>query len=148
LGCDQCTVPGDVTTFADIGNQNSVGPIAFQNLSARETNVLIWAGAGTVSGTIDVKGLGMAGAGGSADLAGTINGLASIAAANLAIKGPKADNAYRINDCAIATPNCVALPQIVPVLPLPTNLVNLLQVAPPSDPLDIERLGTGNEDQL
>jgi hypothetical protein len=148
LGCDQCTTPADIAKIANIGNQDAVGPITFQNLSARETNVLIWAGAGTVTGTIDVKGLGMAGAGGSADLAGTINGLASIAAANLAIKGPKADSAYRINDCVIATPNCIVLPQIVPVLPLPTNLVNLLQVAPPTDPLDIERVDTGNEDQL
>ena len=118
LGCDQCTTPADITKFANIGDQNAVGAITFQNLSAPETNVLIWAGAGTVTGTIDVKGLGMAGAGGSADLAGTIDGLASIAAANLAIKGPKADAAYRINDCVIATPNCVVLPQIVPVLPL------------------------------
>jgi hypothetical protein len=148
LGCNQCTVPADVITFANIGNQNAFGPIAFQNLSAPQTNVLIWAGAGTVTGSINVKGLGIAGTGGSADLTGTINGVSSTAAANVASKGPKPDNAYRINDCAIGTSNCIVLPQIVPVIPTPNNLINLLETAAPTDPLDIERLDTGSEDTL
>jgi hypothetical protein len=147
LGCNECKLAGDIVAFANIGNESS-GPIAFQNLSAPETNVLIWAGAGSVTGSLNVKGLGISGAGGSADLTGTINGIVSTAAANIASKGPKPDNAYRINDCAIGTANCIALPQIVPVLPLPTNLVSLMEVAAPSDPLDIERLDTGSEDGL
>jgi hypothetical protein len=148
LGCNECRIPQDVVTFANIGNQSAFGPISFQNLSAPQTNVLIWAGAGTVSGNINVKGLGISGTGGAAALTGTVGGVTSIAAANLAIKGPKPDNAYRINDCAIGTPNCIVLPQIVPVLPTPTNLINLLETVAPTDPLDIERLDTGSEDAL
>ena len=148
LGCNECKLAGDIVAFANVGNESSAGPIVFQNLSAPETNVLIWAGAGSVTGSLNVKGLGISGGGGSASLTGTINGIFSTAAANIASKGPKPDNAYRINDCAIGTPNCITLPQIVPVLPLPTNFVNLLQVAAPSDPLDIERLDTGSEDGL
>ena len=148
LGCDQCTVPADVLRFTNIGDPNSIGPITLQNLSMPQTNVLIWAGAGTLTGTINVKGLGIDSTGGSADLKGTIDGATGIAAADLAVKGPRADTDHRINDCPLATPDCIVLPQVVPVLPLPSNLVNLLQDAAPSDPLDIERLDTGSEDEL
>jgi hypothetical protein len=148
LGCDQCKIPTDILAFSNIGDQNAFGPILLQNLVAPQSNVLIWAGAGTVNGKIDVLGLGISGTGGSASLIGTIDGISGLAAADLAVKGPRADSSYRINDCALNTPACVVLPQVVPVLPLPTNLVNLLQDATPSDPLDIERLDTGSEDDL
>jgi hypothetical protein len=124
------------------------GIVTLANLQALGSQVLISVGAGSVTGHVDVKGLGVAGAGSTAVLTGTVNGVGGPNAADLGFHLPHPETGDRLNSCPIGAFSCIVLPQVAPVQTPPTDTLQLFQARPTGDPIDIDRLNTGNEDDL
>ncbi|WP_245987034.1 filamentous hemagglutinin N-terminal domain-containing protein [Azospirillum thermophilum] len=123
------------------------GNIALGETYAGNSEFRLFAGSGTITGTIHAKGLGVAGVGGSASLFGTVGGRPGTAAAQLVFKQLPRENAYKFNNCAIGGVTCVVLPPFEPVRPEPTLAGPLFhQVFPPADPIRDNLINTGNED--
>jgi filamentous hemagglutinin family protein len=73
---------------------------------------------GVAAGEIRLRNLTVLGGGGGTNLTGTIGGLTGEAAASQAGLGPRLQPEYQINNCPLASVNCV---QIVVQLPVPTD---------------------------
>jgi hypothetical protein len=154
LGCDACQTAADVNLPPGPGpgpvspGTSAAGLVTFANLQAPGTQVIVSSGGGAVTGFVNVGGFGITGNGATADLSGTIGGVGGGEAANRGIRSPNPNNANRFNNCAIGSVNCIALPLVTPVIIQPINVLELLQARAPSDPLDIDRINTGNDDSL
>ena len=122
--------------------------ITFGDLNAAGSALLISVDNSNVTGTVMVAELGVTGFADTIDLFGSIAGVTSQFAAILGVRAQGPDNADRFNACAIGSPSCVAQPILVPVFPPSLNDVDFLTLPAPLDPLDIDRLDTGNEDDL
>jgi len=122
--------------------------IKFGGLEASGSALLISVTGASVTGTVNVGGLGVSGTGDIIDLFGSIAGDSSEFAAILAVRAGGPDNSARFNSCAIGSPACVVEPILVPVVPPSTSNLDILTLPVPLDPLDIDRLDTGNEDDL
>ncbi len=122
--------------------------VNFGALNAAGSVLLISAENADVNGTVAVGGLGVSGNGDTIDLFGSIAGVSNEFAAILAVRAQGPDNDDRFNSCAIGSPACVVEPILVPVIPPSLNNVDFLALPVPLDPLDIDRLDTGNEDDL
>jgi fibronectin-binding autotransporter adhesin len=123
------------------------GSVSLQTIAAPQSALLLLVNSGSITaGPINVRDLGIAGAGGSASISGTINGVSGQLAAPLAFKSGARDNNYQFNDCALGSATCVALP-IVRALPPPVSS-DVIIVAPARqiDDPSIQRLNFGNED--
>jgi fibronectin-binding autotransporter adhesin len=118
------------------------------DFNAQTAQVLVSVNDALVSGTVWARGFGITGLNDTVDLSGAIDGITTMAAAQIGVRAQGADNAVRFNGCAIGSPSCIALPVFIPVLPPSVNSVELLPLAPPGDPLDIDRVNTENEDDL
>jgi hypothetical protein len=149
-GSGGAAIPDGLATLADVSQLPPGGPgaVSLGALNAPGTVLLLSVGSGAVTGTIDVRGLAIRGGGGSAVLFGTLGGIGGQFAAETGHVLPEPDNAYRLNNCAIGSPNCTVLPILVPLAPQVVNSIQLLEQRAPADPLDIDRVNTGNEDQL
>jgi hypothetical protein len=125
----------------------SGGSASFAGLDGPGANLVLALGNGTASGTMQIGGLLVLGAGGSAGLFGSVAGVTTQAAAALGQISPAINLAYTFNDCTIGLPACGAplfplLPPVVgelawfypgpvllPVPPLPT--LDLIVLATP-----------------
>ncbi len=132
-----------------LGPGVSGGPvISFGGFDAAGSTLLISVDNGSVTGNVMVAGLGISGSGDTIDLFGSIAGVSNEFAAILAVRAQGPDNDDRFNSCAIGSPACVVEPILVPVIPPSLDNVDFLTLPAPLDPLDIDRLNTGNEDDL
>ncbi len=86
------------------------GTIAFSDLEAPTTDLLLFIGAGTATGRIDVADLLVSGRLGGTELTGDVRGLVGSAAARESELAPFLDSNYRINSCPIQSVNCILLP--------------------------------------
>ena len=86
------------------------GSINFNNLGAPTTDLLLFIGAGSATGRIDVGDLLVSGRLGGTDLTGTVRGLAGTAAARAAELAPFLSANYRLNSCPLQSVNCILLP--------------------------------------
>jgi len=84
-------------------------PIQFNNLLAPNSVVLLFADQGAVTGTMQVKQLGLSGIGKLANLQGSINGVSDPTAALLGLRDPGPSPTYLFNDCIIAASTCVVI---------------------------------------
>ena len=126
-----------------------VPDITFSGMFAAPDLVLLLAvNGGTVTGSVALGGLGVTGFSNTIDLDGSISGVTTEVAAELGFRAGGAENSDRFNNCAIGSASCIVLPILVPELPQNLNNFDLLTMPQPLDPLDIDRLNTGNEDDL
>ncbi|MGG5820953.1 filamentous hemagglutinin N-terminal domain-containing protein [Falsiroseomonas sp. HW251] len=97
----------------------SGGTITIGQLKAPQADVTLDLGTGgRATANIEIRNLTVLGGGGGTELRGTVRGFAGQSAASVAGLGPRASSEYRINDCPLASVNCV---QIVVTLPVSTN---------------------------
>jgi hypothetical protein len=104
-------------------------PMQFANLLAQNSVVLLFADQGAVSGTVNVKQLGLSGTGGGADLRGSIDGVTGPTAALLGIREPGPEASYLFNNCIIAAATCVVIDTAQPLqfLVTPPQAASLLE---------------------
>ena len=95
--------------------------IHFENLSAPNSVVLLFADQGSVSGPIQAGQLGLSGTGSLADLQGSINGVSGPTAALLGVRAPGPNPTYLFNECIIAAPTCVVISPNQPLVFLVTQ---------------------------
>ncbi len=105
----------------------SGGPMVFANLIAPQTAVTLNLGGSKASGTVNLGSLLVVGSGGQADLFGVVASRTGFDAAIASRINPRFDPAYQVNNCAIASITCTAVPPPPP--PPPTATPN--PVAPP-----------------
>jgi filamentous hemagglutinin family protein len=98
------------------------GSASFADLDGPGANLVLALGNGTASGTMQIGGLLVLGASGSADLFGSVAGVTTQAAAALGQISPTVNLAYTFNDCTIGLAACGA-----PLFPLLPPLVGLPQ---------------------
>jgi hypothetical protein len=95
------------------------GTMTIGQLRAPLTDVTLDLGiGGRATANIEIRNLTVLGGGGGTTLRGTVRGFGGSSAASVAGLGPRASSEYRINDCPLASVNCV---QIVVTLPVSTN---------------------------
>ncbi len=126
----------------------------FAGLVAPSVDLVLATGTGQSSGTIDVGGLLVLGAGGEATLFGQVDGIPGKPAASVSNIAPAIDFAYLMNECVIGLPVCVppsfglltqgvlgGLTPFLPGVPPPTlTLPTLNLVALPALPAPPGRL--------
>ena len=96
------------------------GTATFANLAGPGANLVLGLGSGTATGAMQVGGLLVLGAGGSAALTGSVAGVTTAAAAALGQITPAVNAAYTFNGCAIGLAACAPAPVIpTPVTPTP-----------------------------
>jgi hypothetical protein len=145
-----CVVSCDATadTIAKIGLSGGGANISLQPVASLDLVMLLNAGAGNVTGSVDVRQLGVFGTNGSADLKGTVRGVTGQAAGQLVVKVLQPDNNYRFNDCAMGSATCVAIPAITPVTPRAINDLTIVPARPSFRDTDIQIVGNANEDLM
>ena len=96
------------------------GRIVLNDLEGPATDLLLFTGAGTATGRVNLAGLFVSGLNGGTSLIGTISGHLGSAAARASGINPKPDTNYRINACPIRSVNCILLPlaTVAPTNPL------------------------------
>jgi hypothetical protein len=107
------------------------GAVAFTNLTAPRTNLILNLGAGFATGTIDVNSLLILGNGGGAALVGTVENFGGSQAAGVSVIAPLAASNYRINSCVVSSVNCVLLPQ--ETVPVTNPVADLVITMPQQD---------------
>ena len=96
------------------------GQIVLGDLEGPATDLLLFTGAGTATGRVNLAGLFVSGLNGGTSLIGTVSGHLGSAAARASGINPKPDTNYRINACPIRSVNCILLPlaTVAPTNPL------------------------------
>ena len=128
------------------------GPIRLSMATGTSQALTLNARAGAITGGVNIEALTVIGLNGSAKLTGTVRGNAGNAAAAVGqlVRGDTGtnytDNAYLINNCAIATINCIALPPLAPFRP--TEIDKIVFTLGQSDEPLPPRQGVGNEEDL
>ena len=122
------TLTAQSITVVPIGTPNATlalrlpetgGTMTIGQLRAPQTDVTLDLGlGGRATANIEIRNLTVLGGGGGTELRGTVRGFGGQSAASVAGLGPRAAADYRINDCPLASVNCV---QIVVTLPVSTN---------------------------
>lgn len=97
----------------------SGGRITFNDLSAPDADLILFARTGHATGSVRFGGLTVIGSSGGTDLTGSVAGLEG-PAANKSRIAPLSNTNYRFNSCPIASINCVLLPpgSVPPAVPL------------------------------
>jgi hypothetical protein len=123
------------------------GTVSISQLTGKTTDlVLITRSGGAATGTIDVAGLLVVGAGGRAELFGSIAGVDGQAAANRASISPQPSSEYRFNTCPISSVNCVLIPvQTVPPIS-PLRDIPIIRDRPTQDDSDVQLPNVSEED--
>lgn len=123
------------------------GTISISQLIGKTTDlILITRSSGVATGTIDVAGLLVVGAGGKAELFGRIAGVDGQAAASRASISPQPGSEYRFNTCPISSVNCVLIPvQTVPPIS-PLRDIPIIRDRPTQDDTDVQLPNVSEED--
>ena len=123
------------------------GTISIGQLTGKTTDlILVTRAGGTATGTIEVAGLLVVGAGGKAELFGSIAGVDGQAAANRASISPQPGSEYRFNTCPISSVNCVLIPvQTVPPIS-PLRDIPIIRDRPTQDDTDVQLPNVSEED--
>jgi hypothetical protein len=123
------------------------GVVSIGQLTGKTTDlILVTRSGGIATGTIDVAGLLVVGAGGRAELFGSIAGVDGQAAANRATISPQPGSEYRFNTCPISSVNCVLIPvQTVPPIS-PLREVPIIRDRPTQDDTDVQLPNVSEED--
>jgi hypothetical protein len=126
---------------------NTHNPISFDTGTVNATGsvMLLFGGAGTMTGTVNVAGLGVSGSGGSADLHGSIAGNTTQTAAQQGFINPLTQDNYQFNGCAIGAATCGALPT---VLPSAFSQVDILGARPSQENINATLINIFDEDPL
>jgi hypothetical protein len=124
------------------------GSASFADLSGTGAELVLGLGNGTANGTMQVGGLLVLGAGGSATLVGSVDGVTTQAAAALGQITPAVNSSYTFNGCPIGAPACALTtlsliqsvlgtlwwflpgPGLPPVPPLPTLSLTIIATPP------------------
>jgi hypothetical protein len=125
-------------------------PISFDNgtVNAADSVMLLFGDTSALSGTVNVKGLGISGLGGSADLHGSIAGNSSQTAGQQGFINPRPDNNYKFNDCAIGSTSCIVFSTVVPIQPQAASQIDILLARPSEDDIDAPLINIFDEEQL
>ncbi len=123
------------------------GTISIGQLTGKSTDlILVTRSGGIATGTVDVAGLLVVGAGGKAELFGSIAGVDGQAAANRASISPQPGSEYRFNTCPISSVNCVLIPvQTVPPIS-PLRDIPIIRDRPTQDDTDVQLPNVSEED--
>jgi len=125
------------------------GTISVQNITASGT-LLFSSGTGSLTGAvITAQQLAVFGANGAATLGSvTIGGESGPGAAQIAFKSGDKENAYQINNCAIGSTSCIAVPRFVPVGTPPVHNFVLIEPTRPPDDSNLQAFSVGEEDLI
>jgi hypothetical protein len=125
------------------------GTISVQNVTASGT-LLFSSGTGSLTGAvITAQQLAVFGANGAATLGSvTIGGESGPGAAQIAFKSGDKENAYQINNCAIGSTSCIAVPRFVPVGTPPVRNFVLIEPTRPPDDSNLQAFSVGEEDLI
>jgi len=93
------------------------GTATFANLVGPDSNLVLALGSGTASGAMQVGGLLLLGAGGTATLTGSVAGVTTAAAAALGQITPAVSANYTFNGCTIGLAACAPAPTTIPPMP-------------------------------
>ena len=92
------------------------GTLAFNALSAPNTDVVLNLGNGTASGSLTAQSLTVLGAGGSASFTGQVADRTGFDAAEVSRISPQVDQIYTLNNCAIGASSCSSQNSLVSTL--------------------------------
>jgi hypothetical protein len=128
------------------GTQNAIS-FDTGTINTNSSVMLLLGDAGTMTGTVNLGGLGVSGLGGSADLHGSIAGSTTQTAALRGFINPQSQNNYQFNGCAIASTSCI-VSATVPIQPQAISQIDILVARPSEGDIDAPLINIFDEEQL